>query len=158
MKYALVTCCFFVMSCGNNNTAVNNTTDTTAKDTTATIAEPVTKNECYQMIKNRDTAGLQLEVSGTVAKGTLQYNLHEKDRNGGTLQGIIRDSLLVADYTFNAEGVTSVRQIVFKIAGDNLLEGYGDIETVHDTARFKNIEKLKFMSDRPFIKKDCEQQ
>lgn len=49
-----------------------------------------------------------------------------------------------ADYTFSSEGVTSIRQIAFKLDGHSLFEGYGETEATADRVIFRNIDSLKF--------------
>ncbi len=129
------------------------------KDTSAIVEDvfPVlsVKSGCYGYAVKKDSAYLKLDISGNIVSGDLTYSLHEKDDNKGTISGILQDSLLIADYTFQAEGMTSVRQIVFKMRNDSLLEGFGDIDMKGDTATFKNIAELQFQDERPFIKTDC---
>ncbi len=110
---------------------------------------------CYAWIAKKDSALLKLDISGNKVSGNLNYFLYEKDNNKGTINGILQDSLIIADYTFQSEGMTSVRQVVFKIYGGSLIEGFGDINMKGDTARFKNISQLQFQEERPFIKTDC---
>lgn len=129
------------------------------KDTSAIIEDvfpaPSIKSGCYGYVVKKDSAFLKLDISGNIISGDLTYSLHQKDSNKGTISGILQDSLLIADYTFQSEGMKSVRQVVFKMRGDSLLEGFGDIDMKGDTATFKNIAELQFQDDRSFIKTDC---
>lgn len=70
--------------------------------------------------------------------------------------GIIQDDKILGWYNFNSEGKNSVRQMIFRIAGDSLIEGYGSIETNHDTAFFKDITTLNYLNQRPLIKVACD--
>ncbi|MEP7253942.1 MAG: hypothetical protein ABI683_16225 [Ginsengibacter sp.] len=110
---------------------------------------------CYISIFKKDTSMLSLTFSGTDVSGDLNYSLYQKDKNKGSLKGSLQNELIVADYTFQAEGTTSVRQVAFKKVGDSFIEGYGDIEMKGDTARFKDIDHLEFHNDRLFTKTDC---
>lgn len=112
---------------------------------------------CYVSIFKKDTTYLKLNKENNFITGNLVYKRFEKDNNSGTIKGKIADSLLIADYTFNSEGMTSVRQVVFKISGEQLIEGFGDIiiGKSGDTAKFKNLSQLTFQEEQPFIKKDC---
>ncbi|HEX8462507.1 MAG TPA: hypothetical protein VF623_13800 [Segetibacter sp.] len=148
----------FKVSCHSADTATTPYTNTgtdTITDTTYIATTPFPIGGCYAYAVNKDSATMKLAVDGNNVTGDLAYNFSEKDRNRGTLQGIIKDNLVVADYTFQSEGITSVRQVVFKIDGTTLIEGFGDIETRRDTVSFKNIDKLRFRNDHSFKEVDC---
>jgi hypothetical protein len=133
-----------------------NKTDTAGKvDDSHISTTPIPLDGCYTMIANGDSAFLRLNVIDSMVSGHLSYHPAQKDRNDGSLKGVVRDGLIVADYTFRSEGMMSVRQVVFKMEGTALAEGYGDLNTSSDTVRFKDISKLKYMNDRPFLKKPC---
>ncbi|HEX6181275.1 MAG TPA: hypothetical protein VFZ47_08490, partial [Chitinophagaceae bacterium] len=101
-----------------------------------------------------DTARMRLNVVDSLVTGELKYHWFEKDRNEGSVKGVIRDSLLILDYTFRSEGTLSVRQVVFKLSGTSLVEGQGEMTTA-DTVRYKDIYQLKFQHEYPFIKISC---
>lgn len=73
---------------------------------------------CYQYAANKDTIRLHVNRTGEKVSGTLLYSLYEKDRNQGTIAGTLKGDLLLADYTFQSEGMTSVRQVAFKRKGN----------------------------------------
>ena len=146
-----------VAGCNSANTSgeesATEATDTATDDTISTTPVPLTG--CYGWAVKNDSASMKISVKGNTIEGTLVYNWYEKDRNSGTLQGVLQDSLIVANYTFGSEGVTSVREVVFKIKGDSLVEGFGDIDTGGDTTKFKDIAGLQFQNDRSFKKMEC---
>ena len=111
---------------------------------------------CYRYASATDTISLKLIHVAETITGTLIYNLKEKDKNTGTIQGAMRGNLLVADYTFQSEGMQSVRQVVFKLEGNSFTEGYGAIDIQHDKARFKNIDSLQFNSAMKLVETDCQ--
>ena len=112
--------------------------------------------DCYQYINNNDTIILKtINVNGFIT-GTLVYNLYEKDKNRGTIQGAIKRGLLIADYTFVSEGTKSVRQVAFKKDGENFIEGYGDAADKGGKMIFKNIDSLTFNSRAILKPYDCE--
>ncbi len=57
---------------------------------------------------------------------------------------MIKDSLLVGQYTFMSEGVSSVRETVFGIVPEGLIEGFGDVEERDSMMVFKNMDSLRF--------------
>lgn len=110
---------------------------------------------CYRYINNQDTVVLKLITVGENMTGTLVYNFFEKDRNEGTIQGYIKDGVLLADYNFRAEGMQSLRQVAFKKTGDDYTEGYGEMDMSGEKMRFANTDSLDFSTGivlKPF---DC---
>lgn len=103
-------------------------------------------------IKN-DTATINLAAHGDSVSGSLNYHWAEKDHNDGSFAGsIYHDSLIVADYTFLSEGTSSVRQVVFKIKQDTLLQGYGELQMRNDTSVFRDVDLVIFDRKNPFVK------
>jgi hypothetical protein len=149
-----------LLACTACNNA-NKQPDETAKDTGTVVDDtyisttPIPLDGCYRLIKDKDTASMRLNVIDSFVTGELRYHWEAKDNNDGSIKGVIRDSLIIADYTFRSEGTMSVRQVAFKLVGTTLVEGYGDLNTTTDTFRFKDIHALKFQNDRPFIKFPC---
>ena len=135
----------------------------TAKKTQAKIDSTIVKNaetapdstQCYQYIKNRDTATLSLKTIDNKLTGTLGYNLYEKDKNAGTIAGVVKGDTIIANYTFQSEGKTSVREVAFLKKGSQLAEGFGDVQEVNGESKFKDLSKLKFDGSMTFEKIDC---
>jgi hypothetical protein len=135
----------------------------TAKKTQAKIDSTIVTNataspdsiRCYQYIKNRDTATLSLKTKDNTVSGTLGYNLYEKDKNAGTIAGIVKGDTIIASYTFQSEGKTSVREVAFLKKGDQLAEGFGDVQEIKGETKFKDPGKLKFDGSMTFNKIDC---
>lgn len=135
----------------------------TAKKTQAKIDSTIVSNaqstpdsvQCYQYIKNRDTATLTLKTIDNKLTGTLGYNLYEKDKNAGTIAGVIKGDALIANYTFQSEGKTSVREVAFLKKGNQLVEGFGDVQEVNGESKFKNLSQLKFDGSMTFEKIEC---
>jgi hypothetical protein len=155
---SLLACC---MACNNANRQANESDETKGDTPTAVVDDthisitPIPLDGCYKLIKDKDTATMRLNVIDSFVTGELRYHWEAKDNNDGSIKGVIRDSLIIADYTFRSEGTMSVRQVAFKLAGTSLVEGFGDLDTSSDTFRFKNPGGLKFQYDRPFIKTPC---
>lgn len=146
------------MACNNANDPANETkTDTpgTVVDDSHISTTPLPLDGCYKLISGKDTASMRINVIDSFVTGDLRYHWEAKDNNDGSIKGVIRNGLIIADYTFRSEGSLSVRQVAFKLEGTSLVEGYGDLNTTSDTFRFKNIGDLKFQNDRPFIKIPC---
>jgi len=135
-------------ACNNTKTdsKVSDSTSVTSVDTTLTPSVPAQAKvtDCYIYTKNRDTIKLKLNTENEELTGDLSYNLFEKDSNKGTIAGEIKGDTIIAEYTFNSEGMQSIREIVFLKKGGKLYEGFGDIEEKSGKTVFKNRAKLKF--------------
>ncbi len=132
------------------------------KDLTAPKTAEQTLTGCYRMIIEKDTAELKLDINGSIVKGSLLYNRFEKDDNNGELNGVIENNVIKAWYRYRSESLVSVKEVYFKIQGDKLEEGYGDIamrgdstSITHDTAYFKYPATLQYESNHPYIKINC---
>jgi hypothetical protein len=120
----------------------NNETEKTIADTdtpniqTPPVDEPV--HLCYAYIQNKDTVKLELVVGADdTVSGDLLYQLDGKDRNNGTLKGIIYMDTILADYTFKSEGTESIRQVTFLKSDNSLAEGYAAMEEKNGKMEFK---------------------
>ena len=142
-----------LFSACQSNTKEKTTSDTVAVSNTEIV--PATQQQCYQYIKNGDTAIITMMSSGPITTGELNYSLAEKDSNKGIFEGELHGDTLIAEYTFNSEGRESVRQVAFLKKGDQLLEGFGDVEERKGKTMFKNTATLKFGESIVFSKIDC---
>lgn len=124
-------------------------------ETETKITEPASFDGCYEMVIAGDTAFMKLKQSGDSLAGDLRYKRKEKDSNIGNVVLKKIDSRGEGYYTFQSEGKTSVRQIIFKINGSSFAEGYGDIEMKNDTAVLKYPHALNFEEKHPFNKVTC---
>ena len=129
------------------------TTKTDAKLTSE--INPKDSVQCYQYIKDRDTAALTLNIDDDKVTGSLSYNLFEKDKNNGVIAGIIKGDTIIADYSFQSEGTTSIRQVAWVKKDNQLLEGYGEVVEVDGKTEFKDQSKLSFEKAIIFTKINC---
>lgn len=151
---------FALVSCGNSDntspaTEGGSTVHGQANDTIVSSGEPVRLEGCYQMVVQRDTATMYLNIIGNNVTGKLVYNHFEKDDNTGSLKGELRENRIVADYIFQSEGGTSTREVAFKIQDTLLLEGHGQVEERNGKTIFLQSDKLQFDAAHPFRKVDC---
>jgi hypothetical protein len=115
------------------------------------------QHECYSYVKNRDTVSLSLNVVNKILTGNLSYNFFEKDKSKGKVSGEMKGDTLLLNYTFEAEGTTSVRQVAYLKKDQQLLEGYGDVEEKNGNMVFKNLRELKYGPEGVVLKKiSCE--
>lgn len=116
----------------------------------------ISETYCYAFIKNNDTARLNYISTNGIATGELSYNLYQKDKNNGILEGEIKGDTLIADYIFESEGSESVREVVFLMKNNELIEGFGEVEEKDGKTIFKNRSKLIFGNSIVFKKVDCQ--
>lgn len=151
--FVIVATIFITTGCTNNEQASGSEKDTTTSVTVA--APPVAQLECFVYQTSKDTVSLNLTGNSNAVKGNLLYSYFEKDRNSGTLAGQFRGDTLIADYTFNSEGKSSIRQVAFLRTTDGLIEGYGDVEEKDGRMQFKNTSTLNFGGQMILKKTNC---
>ncbi len=140
----------FMAACNSSETK----TGDSKQDSSLTKQPPVSNAECYVMANGKDSATLQLTLSGVSFSGRLIYNLFQKDKNEGEISGIVNDTLLLGNYTFMSEGMTSIREVVFKLKDGKLYEGFGEVIEKANGVSFTDITKLQY-HPVPFIKVSC---
>lgn len=148
----------FARCAGPSNEAVpdgDGQTVHAAADPFINPSPPVQLGGCYEMVLNRDTAHLQMQVRDSTVSGNLDYRWFRKDRNNGHFTGIIRDSLIYADYTFDSEGISSVREVIFRIKDSTLQWASGDITQKEGKVVFTEPASVHFDSIAPFFKIPC---
>lgn len=145
------------MACNQAEPVKESSVHNNATDTITTAAAPIILAGCYQMTLKRDSATLDLSIQDTTVTGRLNYIFFEKDQNHGTIKGVLRNDVIYADYTFESEGKTSVREVIFKVSGDTLIPAYGDLTQKDNKVIFVNKEALQYNDLHPFIKVACPQ-
>lgn len=147
---------FLFTSCAENKEdAVKKTESTNYKIDSAKKIQNYNMNGCYKMIIENDTATLKVSQQKDSIIGSLVYKRKEKDSNKGEVLLLKSNDRVEGWYTYQSEGTTSVRQIVFKITANSFAEAYGDIEMKNDTAVFKYPHALNYEEKHPFNKVNC---
>lgn len=112
--------------------------------------------ECFQYLGEKDTITLTTHLDGTTVTGTLNYSLFEKDKNTSTIAGVIRDNLIIAEYTFMSEGRSSKRQVVFKNTEEGWKEGFGEMKEVDGIPVQVNIDSLDYSHSLALVPVPCQ--
>ena len=142
-------------SCKKEATTIEPVQITPSPPKEAELVEPA-GDQCYAWRLNGSIIEMSFNVnSHQEVNGKLSYNLVGKDKNEGTLIGNMKGDTLIADYTFNSEGVSSVREVAFLQKDGTFIEGYGDVVTANDKVSFKDKSKLKFDAKNTLVKVDC---
>lgn len=108
---------------------------------------------CYVFHDNESRITLEILTAGKTITGNLIFKISGKDVNAGTFTAELRNNVMLGNYIFNAEGEVSARQIAFKVNGDHLLEGFGELNS--EGTAFKDTSKLHYNSEMPFVKTKC---
>ena len=151
MKYLLTIFTLFLLACNEN---VQSGEQTTVAEPSVP-AKPAALTGCYQMFIGQDSAFLQILSDTGLIRGKLTYKRFEKDSNNGTFEGVMKNNVIKAWYRFNSEGVLSVRELFFRINGETLAEGYGDLGMRGDTAFFLYPTTVNYEDKHPFTKVTC---
>lgn len=107
---------------------------------------------CYIFNDGKNDVTFEITENGSEIKGNLTYELAEKDKNSGKFSGKFEDGILIGKYTFKSEGKESTREVAFKVDGDKLIEGYGELN--EEGTAFKDASNLNFTSKMPLTKID----
>lgn len=110
---------------------------------------------CYLYTKGKDSIMANLKIDGQTVSGNLAYKFFEKDKSSGPISGTIKGDTIFADYTFEAEGTQSVREVVFLKTRNDLVEGYADMEERDGKMVFKDKKLLRFDSKTELLLIPC---
>ena len=143
-----------IVACNNGN-KTSSSVENEKADTLKTAATDTISSGCFSQVVQKDTALLQLESNKGNISGVLTYNYFQKDRNDGTLKGEQTGEIIKGWYLFKSEGTMSVRQVSWKVAGNELWPAMGEIVEKNDPVVFKEPEKLRYDSAHPFKKIPC---
>lgn len=135
--------------------ACHEQTPQTAEAPAATAAPAPAGPQCYAYTSAKDTVRLTLTTTQPTVTGQLSYRYFEKDRNEGTIRGAMHGDTLRAEYTFQSEGVASVREVAFVRRGTGFVEGYGDVIERGGAMVFKQPQALKFTSTTTLAPVPC---
>src|SRR5829696_5623843 len=98
--------------------------------------------ECYSSINDKDSIALNITTIGKNVTGELSYNIQEKDKNVGAIEGEMIGDTIFAEYAFMSEGTQSIREVAFLKNNNTLVEGFGPVEDVNGKVVFKNRSAL----------------
>ena len=115
----------------------------------------IPKSGCYASFSGKDTILLKIEVFPNVVTGILKYQVWEKDKNEGTIEGKLSGDTLFANYTFTSEGQTSVREVAFLLNNHQAIEGFGDMEEKNRKMIFTDKSQINFSKGAKLSPIDC---
>ncbi|HLP86768.1 MAG TPA: hypothetical protein VK153_02735 [Candidatus Paceibacterota bacterium] len=110
---------------------------------------------CYVSIRNKDVYTLEIRKDeGSHIEGVLAYNNYGYDSSSGTFIGTYANGILSGNYSFEAEGAHSERQLIWKKEGNNFVQGFGDTETFDGKEVISDINKVVYNPSFTFEKRD----
>ncbi len=130
-------------ACQNQSTT-NQTTDSVKAPIDSAQNLGASLTGCYEYNVGQDTIRLTLYVAGTKVSGELFYDMYEKDKSRGTLNGNLKDSIIETNYAFNSEGMDSEAEVFFKFKNDSLYMGEGPQGVKDGKGVFLDKSKIQF--------------
>ncbi|HLP86381.1 MAG TPA: hypothetical protein VK153_00690 [Candidatus Paceibacterota bacterium] len=124
-----------------------------------TIEQISIEEGCYTATNEKDIYTLNIQnIQGNKVSGFLSLKNFEKDSSSGIFNGIYNKDtgVLLADYSFQSEGILSDMQVIFKKSGDDFIRGYGSLN--QDGTRFTDLENITYDEASPlsvFKKGEC---
>ena len=109
---------------------------------------------CFQYNFKKDVSLVKLIVSGDDVSGDYHWHPDQKDGGHGTFKGKKVGNMINADWAYTIEGSNQIESIVFKMDGDKLMKGEGELVEKGDKLVPKDASKLKFTD--LYNKVDCD--
>ena len=109
--------------------------------------EPVessTLQTCYMEATGKDTLFVSIDDNLGTITGKMRYKNFEKDSSFGDVMGTQNGDTIKLNYTFQAEGIISDREIYFLKKDGNLIEGTGEHKTEGNKDFYANPSQLKY--------------
>lgn len=137
-----------------NNTAKEQNTSREKEVVTTEKQSSLLEVGCYSYNRNDNTIDLEITGLKNGVIGKLIYAYDGKDSNSGTFNGKLNGDKLFGIYTFMSEGVESKRELAFLIKGNQLIEGYGELN--ENGTAFVDKNNINYTSTMPLTKTDCD--
>ncbi len=155
IRISAVLTLFLLTGACNNNGSITSAAKVDTINNKSSSGVDSLHSGCYSQINNRDTSSMQVVQKASLINGSLSYKIYEKDRNDGEFQAEISGDIITGWYLFRSEGILSVRQVAWKVNGNELWPASGEMIQNNDTMRFAKPEQLQFDNTRPFKKVPC---
>ncbi|MEO5947041.1 MAG: hypothetical protein ABIP79_09505 [Chitinophagaceae bacterium] len=154
MKIITIIMLALLMACNNPENTIKENNNNVPVNADTSINNNITG--CYIQVLQRDSTFAKLKQEGNQVSGTLMFDNYEKDGSAGTLTGTRDGNILKLRYDFQSEGLSSVMDLFFKIEGDQLVRGIGDMTTKGDTAYFTNPSLISYPPGTTLNKISCD--
>lgn len=134
-----------------NDSPGESPSSTSKADSSESVTKLADYSGCYMSVIGRDTFAAHLNHANELVTGRLSFDNFEKDASSGTVNGKADGNIIMLSYVFQSEGMQSVMDVYFKVAGDSLLRGVGEMNTRGDTAFFVDPGAVRY--EGPAFKK-----
>lgn len=101
--------------------------------------------KCYRAIGNGDTIELSLVVEHQLVEGELKISSRDVGKSHGTIQGSFKGDTLIWDFEYNDLGRTSISQVAFLKRGQDLIQGYGEMDQSNGMYIFNDVNNIEFI-------------
>lgn len=102
---------------------------------------------------NGDLTAIELTVVGDQVSGFYAWEPKEKDNAHGMFKGVKTGDQITADFVYMIEGSIQTEEVIFKVAGNKLMQGRGELEEKAGKLVIKDQSKLAW--DQTFNETDC---
>lgn len=142
-----------IFSCQNKTENKNEPIINKEKEVKKKNIKAVLDKGCFEYNNNGNTITMEITEVSEKVKGNLDIVYAEKDSNRGSFVGQLKNNKLIGVYTFLSEGIESSREMAFLVKGDQLIEGYGELN--NNGTKFKDTTTIKYTSAMPLTKVEC---
>lgn len=111
--------------------------------------------QCYEFVQQKDTISLSFTQNGADVNGKLRFKNYEKDSSSGPVTGVFAGDTLKLTYTFQSEGMESVRDVYLLKSGNSLVMGTGEMKEEKGKQVFLNPKALKYDKSIVLVKTAC---
>ncbi len=129
------------------------TSDSLAENAVTPINE-LKSHQCYLNVTGRDSLVLKYENNQGTVIGTMAFKNFQKDSSFGDVKGNFSGDTLKLNYTFQSEGTTSVREVIFLNQNNTLIERTGPLDETGP--KFSDYSKITFEGNRELKPVDCQ--
>lgn len=117
---------------------------------------PTGVSGCYMRVMDRDTLAASLQQDGDNITGRFTFDNYQMDGSSGSVAGVRDGDIVRLTYTFQAEGMNSVRLLHLKVEDDGLVLGEGKIASRGDTTFYVNDSEISYPSKNKLSSLHCD--
>lgn len=147
-KYLIIpTVALFLFNCTKKTTENADLQSSKADSSLVIENEPLassTVQDCYVAVNGKDSVFISVEDNLGTIIGQMRYKNFQKDSSFGDISGTKNGDTLKLNYTFQAEGTTSEREIYFLKKDGNLIEAIGEHTTEGNQDTYTNPARLTY--------------
>lgn len=111
-------------------------------------SEPITG--CYVAHLGKDVYTIRIDSQDRETfNGEMSYDNYQKDSSHGSYSGTYKDGILLGEYSFDSEGMHSIRQLIFKKVDGNFVEGFGAYDESGEN--FVDINNIDYDPNTTFV-------